>query len=159
MPQPKTQAAAETRRFATAADILAAPDETFEDVWVPEWQTMIRLRSLRGTERDEFDATRFKFHNGEMQITTKQIRAKLLVLAAVDLDGNALFRADQVTALGRKNAAILDRLFAVAARLSGLTPQAVEDEAGESASGQSDDSGIDLPSPLAGVPSPSSSGA
>jgi hypothetical protein len=60
----------------------------------------------------------------------RNIRAKLVALTVVDEDGNRIFSDEDAEALGKKSAAALDRIFAVAQRLSGLRPEDVEELAG-----------------------------
>ena len=43
--------------YLTRDAILQATDLTFEDVAVPEWGGVVRVRGLTGTERDAFEAS------------------------------------------------------------------------------------------------------
>lgn len=149
-----------TPHFASADEILRTADERYEDVWVPQWQTMVRLRGLRGDERDKLEGEQTKLDNrGRVKMDLTNFRARMIALSAVDLEGQPLFRPDQVTALGRKSAAALDLLFDTARRLSGMSQSDVDQLTGESPSGQSDDSGTGSPLPSVAAPSPSSSAA
>jgi hypothetical protein len=49
------------------------------------------------------------------------VRAKVVTRCVVGDDGNRLFTDSDVVALGGKSAAALERVYAVAARLSGLS--------------------------------------
>jgi hypothetical protein len=51
------------------------------------------------------------------------MRAKLLVKCLVDEAGERLFTDQDAPALGAKNGAVIDRLYDVAARLSGLSEE------------------------------------
>jgi hypothetical protein len=126
----------------SADDIFKKDDTIFEVVDVPEWGGEVRLRSLTGQERDKFEAG--MMGDGKT-MNMKNIRAKLVVMAAVDEAGKQLFAPNHDAALGKKSAAGLSRLYNVAARLSGLTKEDLEEIAGNSESDQSDDSGSSCP--------------
>jgi len=111
-------------KYLTADDILAADDRLFEDVPVPEWGGVVRVRGLSGAERDKFEAS---ILDSKGRVRARNVRAKLAQLCMVDESGRPLFAEDQIDALGRKSAAALSRVFDVAQRLSGLTDQDMEE--------------------------------
>lgn len=112
----------------SADEILDAEDVVFEDVVVPEWGgRTVRVRSLIGTDRDAFEAG--IAGNGKKP-NLSDVRAKLLVKAIVNAQGQRLFADGDSGKLGRKNAAALDRLFETARRLSGLSDKDVEELTG-----------------------------
>jgi len=76
-------------------------------------------------------------------VNLANVRARLCAISIVDETGKRMFSDEDVRALGRKSAAALDRVFAAAQRLSGLTDEDVEELAKNSDGGQSDDSGSD----------------
>lgn len=125
--------------------ILAAEDLIFEEVDVPEWGGKVRVRTLLGSERDDFEQSMVKQARGkEASVNIRNIRAKLVALTVVDAEGKRLFtKREDVDALGRKSAAALDRVFDVAQRLAGLRPEDVEELAKNSEEGQSEDSILD----------------
>lgn len=123
--------------------ILAAQDIEFEDVPVPEWGGTVRIYGLTGTERDRFEAGVVEQRGARVRANLKNVRARLVAMAMRDEDGKRLFSDAEVAALGEKSAKVLDRLFDVAARLSRLSDEAVEELAGNSIGGQSEDSGSD----------------
>ena len=45
-------------KFRSGDELLATDDRQWEDVEVPEWDSMIRIKGLTGTERDEFEDSR-----------------------------------------------------------------------------------------------------
>lgn len=107
--------------------ILQVDDAQVQEVQVPEWGGSVRIKALNGTERDAFEASVATAMAGKgVKLNLLNVRAKLVSLAAVDEQGQRLFRDQDVTALGRKNAAALDRVFAVAQRLAGLSEKDVE---------------------------------
>lgn len=108
--------------------ILGAQDIAYETVSVPEWGGDVRIRSMVGTERDAYETSIFVTSaNGERRLETRDMRAKLCALCIVGEDGKSLFTQDDVEALGRKNAAALDRVFTAAQRLSGIGPKDLEE--------------------------------
>jgi hypothetical protein len=108
--------------------ILAADDRVIEAVPVPEWGGMVYVKSMTGTERDAFEQSMRR--NGELDLTNA--RAKLLVRTIVNQGGTQKFSDAQAPALGKKNAAVLSRLYDVAARLSGMSDEAQEEMEGNS---------------------------
>ena len=124
-------------KLLNADEILGKDDSQYEDVDVPEWGGTVRVRSLTADERDAFDESITKLSgNGKGQtreIIMKGIRAKLVSRSLIDDKGDRLFTDAQVETLGKKNATVLDRLFAIAQRLSGLSKDDVEKLAGKSA--------------------------
>jgi hypothetical protein len=111
--------------------ILGADDRRFEIVPVPEWGGDVRLRSLTGAERDEFESATVQQVGGQQRVNTRNLRARLVALCAVDGDGLPLFDRSDVIKLGSKSAAALERVFEAASRLCGLTEDDVKElEAG-----------------------------
>lgn len=106
--------------------ILKAHDRSTEEVRVPEWADSetgadtVLVRALTGRERDQFEADSLVRVQGQMEVDPRNARARLVALCVVGEDGKPLFTRDDVAALGEKSAAALDRIFAVASRLSGL---------------------------------------
>lgn len=123
--------------FLNREAILAAEDLPRELVEVPEWGGAVYVRALTGAERDQFEASIVEQRGRDMRMNMRNIRAKLVALTVVDEDGQRIFTDDDVAALGGKSAAALDRLFAVAQRLSGLSKEDVEELAKNSESVQS----------------------
>lgn len=121
-----------TTKLATREDILNANDEITEIVEVPEWGVSVRVKALTGTERDRYEASGLiwgKGDKGEPTVTgmnPENMRARLVAKSLVDDTGLLLFSEKDVVALGGKNAAVLNRLFDVARRLSGLSTEDVE---------------------------------
>lgn len=104
--------------------ILEVKDLPIELVNVPEWGGEVYVRTLTGTERDAYEAG---IIGQDRKPDLRNIRAKLLVRCLVDAEGRRLFSEADVDLLGNKSASVLDRLFAVAQRLSKLTAADIED--------------------------------
>lgn len=141
-----TTTSEEKKRFLTAKDILAAEDMDVEDVFIEQWKGWVRLRGLSGQERDRFETDIFKFGSGKDE-TSKgdftNMRAKLVSLTAIDQKGNRLFSYQDAVKLGKKSAAALDKLFAVAQRLSGLRKEDVKELQKNLSGGPKDNSTTD----------------
>jgi hypothetical protein len=106
-------------------DVLKADDLTTEEVDVPEWGGTVLVRGMTGRERDEFEASAMDQRSGRMNLANT--RAKIVLRCVVDDDGKRLFDNADLDVLGAKSAAALDRVFAVASRLSGLGERDVEE--------------------------------
>jgi hypothetical protein len=128
----------------TREQILGAQDLETRAVACPEWGGDVLVRALTGTQRDALEAS--VLQDGKVR-NLENFRARLLASAIVNDQGARLFKESDVLALGGKNAAVLDRLYAVAARLSGISQDDLEDLVGNSGGGPSGDSISDSPSP------------
>lgn len=115
--------------------ILSAADLNKELVDVPEWGGSVYVRALSGAERDRFEASIVEQRGKSSRANLANIRAKLAALTVCDEQGEKLFTGADVSALGEKSAAALNRIFDVARRLSGLG----EDDVKELAEGLEDD--------------------
>ena len=105
-------------------DILSAEDGDLQPLEVPEWSGTVYVRSMTVAERDRLEASMFR-PNGK--INMKNISARTVVLCTCDETGKRLFTEKDADALGRKSAAAVNRIFKVAQKLAGITPEAVED--------------------------------
>lgn len=110
--------------------ILSSDDLPREKVAVPQWGGDIFVRTLTGSERDDFEQSCVSQKGKNRDINLKNIRARLCVLTICDDVGKRLFDARDVDALGKKSAKALDIIFEVAQRLNGLANKDVEDLAG-----------------------------
>jgi hypothetical protein len=106
--------------------ILNAVDMTTADVIVPEWGGTMRVRTLSGKERDQFEASLVVGAGKKRRPDMVNIRAKLVALCAIDEGGNRLFNESEIALLGAKSAAALDRVFTACQRLNGLSDEDVE---------------------------------
>lgn len=106
--------------------IIDANDRTYGEVDCPEWGGKVRIRNLSGTQRDAYEASLVQGRSNDRQLNLANARAKMLVLAIVDGEGRQLFTADDVRALGRKNAAPIERIFDAARKLSGMSQEDVD---------------------------------
>ena len=100
--------------------IFAANDYRTEDVLVPEWGGTVRIQGLSGEARDRWEASLMVQRGNRMVPDTANARAKLIVMSAIDEDGELLFTMRDIQALGSKSGAAMERCYKAAARLSGL---------------------------------------
>ena len=140
------------QKLLSREEILGANDLPTEDVEVPEWGGSVRVRTLTGTERDEFESsiiTMKKVKKGKRTVTEsspnlRNIRAKLVARSIVKEDGALMFpNSEDVFVLGEKSAAALDRVYEVSARLSKITDEDIEELEKNSSGGQSESSTTD----------------
>lgn len=130
--------------FLSAEQILAANDREHEDVPVPEWGGTVRVIGLSAADRDAYEAAMAATTRGEVSAARLQnFRAKLLVKALVDEQGKRIFTDGQAKDLGAKSGSVVDRLFDVTRRLSGMGKDALEQGKDSSESAPSDDSTSD----------------
>lgn len=121
----------------TKAGILAANDLKTEDVDVPEWGGTVRVRSFTGRERDAFEAGMVRGDGKDRKVDLTNMRARLVGLTVIDEAGQRLFTDEEVDLLGAKSGAALDRVFAVAQKLNGLSGADVEELTKNSSGGPS----------------------
>lgn len=107
--------------------ILQIEDLPFEDVEIPEWDGMVRVRTMTGMERDAFEESIIDFKNKDRKTNFQNLRAKLVAKTVIDENGNLLFTDEDVIKLGKKSAKALDRIFEVAQRLNGLGQKDIEE--------------------------------
>ena len=135
-----------TRVAASADDILLVADDSRELVTVPEWGGIsVWVRGLSAYDRDKWELDRIEMKRGKggrMQPgeLRQNARASLLVLALVDAENKPLFHPRDTERLGRKGAKAINRLYEVAARLSGISDEDEAELLGNSESATDDDS-------------------
>lgn len=100
--------------------ILKADDVTTEEVAVPEWGGSVLVRGLTGRHRDAFEASLVERRGKRNVPNVDNIRAKLVAKCCVDEAGERLFTDFDANVLGDRSGAALDRVYEVAARLSGI---------------------------------------
>lgn len=128
--------------YLTKDEILAADDLQYADVPVPEWGGTVRIRTLTGEERDNFEEKIIKRdgQGNRVGMDLNQFRAKLLVRTMVDEDGKRIFTEQDIHALGRKSSAAMDKVFVQVRELNRMTDEDVEQLTQGFDSGQSEDS-------------------
>jgi len=104
--------------------ILNADDLQTETVSVPEWGGEVLVKTLTGTERDEFENS---ILGDKEKPDITNVRAKAVSLCVVDPEGKRIFSAEDVLKLGGKNSRALDRVFAVFQRINGMRKKDMEE--------------------------------
>lgn len=127
--------------------ILAAQDCKREPLNVPEWGVTVWVRTLTGTELDEYQMAivnaekQAESLNGSAMPGLRNHRARLVALATVDENGGPVFTKHDIAALGQRNAKALDRIYQKASKLCGLDADERESIAKNSESGMDTGSG------------------
>ena len=106
--------------------LLAAKVRT-EAVSLPEIGEVVTVRGMTGVERDAFESGCLKGKGKNREVNLENMRAKLVAYCCVDEQGQRVFSDADVKALGEGPANLLDRLFAVAQRLSGMRDEDVDE--------------------------------
>ncbi|MFP3564692.1 hypothetical protein [Paraburkholderia sp. SIMBA_030] len=122
----------------TKVAILGAAHLKTESVDVPEWGdgVSILVSEMSGLARDAFFA---KKEGGKVPISQSQ--ADLLLATVVDETGALVLDESDVANLRAQGTAVLDRIAAVAVRINGMEPAAVETAVKNSEAAPSGDSG------------------
>ena len=113
----------------TKEQLLQARPLPVEVVFVPEWSGDVRVQGLSAGEADAFNASLVRQIHGKAQFDREHYCAKLLSRCLVNEKGERVLTEGEMLALSGQSAIPVYRLTAVAERLSGLQPQAVEDAA------------------------------
>lgn len=121
--------------------IIKAQTIRREAVHVPEWGVTVWVRTLTGSERDAFEAEQLQTKGRRMRVDLRNLRAKLLVRCLESEDGTPIFASFDADVVGKQSAAVLDRLYTIAQRLSAVSAEDEEELGKASASDQSAGSG------------------
>ena len=131
------------RTLLDRAAILAVPDITTEDVEVPEWGGVVRVRGLTASQRDKFEADSLQGKGRNTSVNLHNLRARLVATCLVGESGAPVFAERDIYELGQKSASAIDRIYDVATRLSGIGENDVEELTKNSGSDQGGDSSSD----------------
>lgn len=112
--------------------IRAAQDLPEETIYVSEWGGEVILRGLTGRQRDEYEHSLLTFDKkGNVeQVNTRRSRVRLVALCMVDEDRMPLYNAAEegdLAELESKSSLVINQLYEIASRLSGLGGDAIED--------------------------------
>lgn len=108
-------------------EILSAEDRKTVEVEVPEWGGSVLVRTLSGKERDAYESGTISIKNGKQVEDFDNLRARLVALCLVDEKGVRLFTAKDVTSLGNKSAAALQRVYNKCQELNAVSDKDVEE--------------------------------
>ncbi len=126
-------------------EILAVQDIQIELVSVPEWGGEVYIKGMNGLERDAFEASIVQTKGKNTKVNMENVRGKLAAQTLCDEAGFRLFTDMDIKELGKKSASALQRVFAVAQRLSGIGDDDVKELAEVLTDSPSDGSPSDLP--------------
>lgn len=103
--------------------LLAATVLPRERVEVPELGpgTYVFIQGMSGTDRDAWETSLVRGRGNHRRVDTLNIRAKLLVRCLVNEDGSRMFEPHEADQVGQIRVDVLQRLFEVAQRLSGVS--------------------------------------
>ena len=129
----------------TKEEILNVEDLPTREISISEWKNgVIRMKSLSGKDRDEFE-TAVQQHSKGNSIDLRGLKVLLLSLTIVDEKNELMFTKEDLEALNSKSAKILNHLFEVAQEMNGIGEEAVEELRKNSLGGQSVASGSNSP--------------
>ena len=105
---------------------MAQPEKEF--VTLDSKGRGVWVHGLTADQRDKFELS-YATESGRVEISKMEsLRAKLVYLCAHKADGNQFFESeDDVVKIGRSSGRVIDKLYGVAQKLSGMT---AEDEKG-----------------------------
>ncbi len=109
--------------------ILAIPTAAqIEEVQIPEWGDSVFVKGMSGVERDAFEMSSRR--KGETDL--RNYRARFLVRTPVTESGVRMFRDEDAALLGKSPSKVIQRMFDVASRLSGMDDDEAEEAEGNS---------------------------
>ena len=111
-------------------NILASDDLPRESLYIPQWDETVYVRAMTGAERDTYEADLIASKDLQMRERLQNMRAKLVVLTAVDENGDRIFDDGDVEAVGKKSASALNLIVETAQELNALTDNDIEEIAG-----------------------------
>ena len=112
----------------TKEAIFAKKDLKLEKLYIPEWEDYVYVRTLSGTEWDEFEGSTVKGKGRNIAPNLANARAKLAVKVMCDKDGKRLFEDSDAKELGEKHSvAPVQRVFRVAQRLCSMSDEEIEE--------------------------------
>jgi len=124
--------------------IIAAKDIKTKVVDVPEWGGSVIIREMSGKVREEFEMFVQERRSADDSLNLRGMRTLVLSQTLVDEEGNALFTKDDMSVLGEKNAAVIDKLFTVAMTLNKIGDTQMKELRKNSDLGATDFSGSKL---------------
>lgn len=101
------------RKMLSAEDILGVQDIQFRDVFVPEWNGIVRLRTLTAEEAISYAGDRKR----------DDFAVQILLRSAVSEDGKPLFTDSDLEKLKKKTLRAIIKLQNVALELNGLAEE------------------------------------
>jgi hypothetical protein len=113
------------RELLTSEKATTIPRERLE---LPELGGFVFVKGMTGGERDEFEKS-CRDPKGRLRGNT---RARLAVRTVVNEDGTRVFTDDDIQMVGRIRVDVLQKVFNLAQKLSGISDADVEELGGDS---------------------------
>lgn len=113
------------RELMTSEKATTIPRERLE---LPELGGFVFVKGMTGGERDEFEKS-CRDPKGRLRGNT---RARLAVRTVVNEDGSRVFTDDDIQTVGRIRVDVLQKVFNLAQKLSGISDADVEELGGDS---------------------------
>jgi hypothetical protein len=115
------------KKFLKGEQILAINDIKTQELFIPDWDSWVRVRTMSGAEYDRYQKSILIGKGKNRDVNLMNARAKLVALTVVDENGQRLFTDSQITALGQKSSAAIGLIFDLATDLAGITEEDVEE--------------------------------
>ena len=136
------------KAYATKDAFFAGPiQRQTEVVKIPGIGNVI-VRGMTAKERDQYETSCIIQKNGKRNFNLIDARAKLVMLTVVDEKGDRLFNASDVSRLSGMPASVIDKLFTVAQKLSGISDEDIDELGGELGKDYGEDQPDSSPSDL-----------
>ena len=101
------------------------------------------VQGMSGTGRDAWEKSLIVGRGKRRDVNTENVRAKLAARCLVDQPGGSrLFTDSEAVLLGKLPAAVLNRIFEKAQRLSGVSDEDIDELGKSSAAASSEDSSL-----------------
>lgn len=113
------------RELLTSEKATKIPRERLE---LPELGGFVYVKGMTGAERDEFEKS-CRDVKGRLRGNT---RARLAVRTVINEDGSRVFSDDDIQTVGRIRVDVLQKIFNLAQKLSGISDADVEELGGDS---------------------------
>lgn len=122
-------------------ELVQIQDRDYRDVEVKEWNMTVRLAVMTGADRDSWELSMLKA-DGKVDFQGFN-RAGLVGRCIVNEQFERIFTTpDQIKALAKKSAVVIDRLFDICQELNGITDDDLDELEKNSETVLNEDSGL-----------------
>ena len=102
--------------MSLAETILATSDLKEEEITIEKWGGDFLVRELTAGQRERFE----QLYVEQGSVDVKDLRASFIVDCFFTLEGKKIFDESHIEGLSKKSASIIDQIFDVCRRLSGI---------------------------------------
>ena len=124
--------------------ILQVEDRTIEELFIPEWDFSVRIRTLSADEKDTVEKIIIPDKDGNLQYTDRAdtLRARIAQFVLVNEDGSQVFddSEESLKLLGQKSGLALGRIMSHVLEKNDFDDEKIKELAGNSSSGQLENS-------------------